>query len=114
MILTCELNACLTPGLAPGRWLPVIVLRAPYQYRNSSPADAVLGVLVCDDCKSKTGLQDFLSDAGWTQISDGLVAHGKIAPERDRTALAWRSIDDPDEMVRVMVARIRLRQAARS
>src|SRR5690242_2184263 len=73
---------------------PVLLLRAPYEYRYSTPTPATLALPICSDCASTCTLADFLSDAGWLQICQGFDAAGRVAPERDRTSLSWVKIAD--------------------
>lgn len=104
--LRCDRVGCS----GEGRWLPVLMVRAPYRARNSTPAPCILSLAICDVHKETGSVDDFLSDGGWTQIVEGFATLGKVPPARERTTLEWRALDDPEPMVRTWVERARVRQ----
>jgi len=78
---------CNTTGCPnEGQWHPVFHI---YVHRSHSPAVAILPLLLCDDCKAKTTLEEYLTDDGWQKISDGFVNVGYQRPKRELTSLYW-------------------------
>jgi len=105
------MTACDRLGCkAEARWLPVIVVRAPYELRNNTPADCILALGICDVHRETTTLEDFLSEVGWRQICDGFAAIGRAVPELDRTTLRFEPLDSPDALVRSFARRVAQRQ----
>lgn len=92
----------------PGVWLPVLVMRAPYAYRNSTPARGIFDLKVCDEHKAEAKLEWFLDSPGWAKIQASFEAMGKAAPDTERTTLDWVRVDSEEA-----VAFLALQRAAR-
>lgn len=71
----------------------------------------MLAIGACDVHKETDGLDVYLGEEGWVTIVKGFKAAGRPVPERERTILEWRSIDNPDAAVQLMVRFIAERQA---
>lgn len=72
-------------------WHPRMMVRAAGY--EQQPCPSILGLNVCHEHKAMKKLEDFLSDAGWEQISNALIEAGRIAPTRSLTTLEWEPID---------------------
>lgn len=90
-IETCAVKGCGKPG----PWYPVLELRAPYEYRNSTVAPAALGLPHCEEHRETTTLETLLTDGAWAHVCAMMDAIGRAIPERDRTSLRWVTGDDP-------------------
>lgn len=80
-----------------GRWHPV--LKVPARHHEHAPAKVVLGLFVCDEHKRSSTLEDYLTDEAWERISKGIVAAGRLEPERKLTTLSWEPVDSKDSRV---------------
>lgn len=74
----------------PGRWRPVLLLRANLKHRPA--AGALKGILVCDDCKPLMKPTDLIIDKAWDQIVDSFKGMGRAIPVRVLTQLGWERV----------------------
>ena len=77
-----------------GAWMPVLNITVK-GYRGP-PAQAIVNLRICDTCRPKLTVADFVSDEGWVMICAGFRAQGKATPTRKLTKLTWQKIPDPD------------------
>ena len=87
--MNCSRIGCPNEGV----WNPVLVLRAPLDYK-APPTRAALCLPLCDEHKAQTKLVDVLNDEGWTFISRNFQALGKLVPERALTRLDFDTIEE--------------------
>jgi hypothetical protein len=70
-------------------WQVGFSLQASY---SDVTAHAIIGLVVCDQHKQDTKLEDVLSDEGWEVICKSFAAQGKAIPERRKTKLEWKAL----------------------
>lgn len=110
-LLTCEKMADGTRCPNEGRWMPELRVRAPREVPGSHVfAPALLALAICDEHKKAAKPEEFIGDAGWKQIEQGFRTIGKAIPDRARTTLYWRRLNDPTRHVQQMVKTIWERQ----
>ncbi len=83
---TCDRLGC--SNLAD--WHPVLLL---FSAKHTAPVQAVLGLLVCDQCRPTIDLDHVLSDEGWDQAVAALGEIGRAEPVRKLTRLSWSKRD---------------------
>lgn len=69
-----------------GRWAPVLQLWSAGFY--GKPAEAVLGVFVCDDHRL-TDPDEWIAPEGWEQIVQGFRSGGYADPDRSRVKVRF-------------------------
>jgi hypothetical protein len=107
MGLTCEKVGCTNEA----RWMPVLMLRAPYgRPRSHMASPAIMALAVCDDHSRSMRVEEVLSDDAWQKVKRAFAEAGKYCPDRTRTALEWRPLDDPSYEVQAMLQPILERQ----
>lgn len=84
--VVCTSTACgYKPCTGPGVWVPVLLLRS-LKSGTASPARLELPVAVCD--RHRGGLDDYLSEKGWTEMVGGqFKAAGLPKPARHLTVV---------------------------
>ncbi len=83
---TCSRLGCANPG----RWRPVLLLRA--NLKNRPAPGALKGLLICDSCKSLVKASDLIIDKAWDEITFAFKQLGRAVPLRVLTRLAWEEI----------------------
>lgn len=86
MAAICDRIKCL--GAA--RWMPVLQLRA--KGYGGPPAIAAISLTVCNVCRHKIGLDDLITDEGWTMLCASFKAQGKVMPARKLTKIRWKEV----------------------
>lgn len=89
MAVTCNRIDCTNEGTAH----PVLELR-PRGY-TGQPANAVLGIRICDEHQPTLSAQDFITDEGWQVLVETARALGKATPDRASTTLHWEAETPP-------------------
>lgn len=89
----CSFATCRQPG---AEWRPKLLLYAPAKYGATPPAQAVVGVFVCDSCKALAKPEDIISNEGWAKIETLFKAMQRAVPVRSRTRLEWVRAADYD------------------
>lgn len=84
--LECEADAI---------WRPVVVVHAPV--KNSPPAEGLMGELgLCEEHKDPDP-DMYVSDVGWSHISDAMAAQGLMRPKRSKTRIKFVRIGSREE-----------------
>lgn len=66
-----------------------LLLRADERHE---PAEAWLGLSVCEKCRSTLKVEDIVCDSNWPHILAGFVAAGKVMPCRRLTKLVFKRL----------------------
>lgn len=66
-----------------------LLLRAD---EHHEPAEAWLGLEVCEQCRSKMTLSDVVCDGNWPHILAAFAGIGKALPRRELTKLVFKRL----------------------
>ena len=78
-----------------GTHYPVLLFR-PKDHPGyaGAPMEIVMGILVCPQHQRETAPADLISDDGWQQIREAIVATGRAEPDRASAGLVWKRPED--------------------
>jgi hypothetical protein len=54
--------------------------------------EIVLGIFVCASHQRTTTPADLITDEGWSQIEQAVLASGRAAPDRETVGLVWQRV----------------------
>jgi hypothetical protein len=77
---------------------PVLLLYTPKEDNQNAPARLTLDIPVCPTCAGTAKVSDFVGDGAWAQITAWIKNCGKPVPDRNRTLLAWETLNRPFEV----------------
>lgn len=91
---------CAKEGCGERATQMVLALLRPPRKFGDGEIHAFLDLVLCEDCAARASVKSVISDEGWSKLSAGVVAIGKVAPERGRTAVRCVPIDQAPDMFR--------------
>jgi hypothetical protein len=62
-------------------------------HRSSVPASAMMGLVVCEECRKKLTVGDVIGDEGWACLVKSFKALHKEPPKRELTVLLFKKLE---------------------
>lgn len=70
-------------------WQPVLLL---YAQPHTTPAQAFIPFNVCDSCKARLTVADFMTEQSFAQVASAFARQGRARPLLHLTELTWRQL----------------------
>ena len=88
----CARVDCTTKGV--GVWHPMLLFLPHKKYGDVKPVEMTIGVAICDACKPRVKMQEFLSPKQKDFYRAKLLQLKLAPPKFGRTRLNWVKVDD--------------------